>query len=236
MAIKTVVCPACGAEQAIMRDEEGKMNCVFCEQPIELPEYEEGEGMDYSYDEEKPEEVSKTEPVGEKIDAVFVLNEQEVGDAFTVSGKLKERKWILYIETAIFILVGGVTGTMNVIHLVNGDMKVGFSEWLIVAVCLFMLPFIWTMPKRTKRKIIQKSTSGNQLTVSIYENLMNIHVAGADEKDDWQQEFDGSYQLLHEKGLFVIILSNGQLLVIPERSLTEEQIEIVKTRLTTKPE
>jgi len=235
MAIKTVTCPACGAEQAIMRDEEGKMNCVFCSEPIELPEYEEGEEFDYTYETEQEPVAPKTEPIGEKIDAVFVLNEQEVGDAFTVSGKLKERKWILYIETAIFILVGGVTGVMNIISLTEGK-KVNFSEWLLVAICLFMLPFIWTMPKRTKKKIIQKSTSGNQLTVSIYENLMNIHVADADEKDDWQQEFDGSYQLIHEKGLFVIVLSNGQLLVIPERSLTEEQVDIVKTRLATKPE
>ena len=33
MAIKTVKCEGCGAEQAIMRNEDGTMNCVFCGEP-----------------------------------------------------------------------------------------------------------------------------------------------------------------------------------------------------------
>lgn len=239
MAIKTVTCAACGAEQAILRDEEGKMNCVFCGEPIDLPEYEAGEEMDYVYEDQTSEQAKPAlEPVGEKIDSVFVLSEEEVGTAFTVSGKLKERKWLLYIETALLILLGtgilvmDILGTMGV----AGVEKPTIIMWVYVALCYGMLPVIWILPKRTKKKIIQNATSGNQLTLSIYENLIHIHIEGRDEKDDWQQPFDGSFGVIHQENMFVLTLKSGQILVIPERSLTEEQIEIVKARLETKPE
>jgi hypothetical protein len=237
MAIKTVTCAACGAEQAILRDEDGKMKCVFCGEPIDLPEeQQEGEGLDYSYDIPEEETQEKLEPVGEKIDAVFVLNEQEVGTAFTVSGKLKERKFILYIELALLALIGTGTLVMAILGLLGkeGIQKPELVTWLYVVLCYGMIPVVLTMPKRTKKKIIRNATSGNQLTVSIYENLLNIHIDGREEKDDWQQPFDGSFGLIHEQGLFVLTLQNGQILVIPERSLTQEQVEIVKDRLQTK--
>lgn len=236
MAIKTVKCPACEAEQAILRDEEGKMNCVFCGEPIDLPEYEEGEGMDYSYEEET-KKAPALEPVGEKIDATFVLNEDEVGTAFTVSGKLKERRFILYIETAILAVFGTVILVMNILGQMGraGMEKPTLATWLYVVLCYGMLPVIWMLPKRTKKKIVRNATSGNQLTISVYENLLNIHIDGREETEDWQQPFDGSFGLIHAQGLFVLTLQNGQILVIPERSLTEEQIPVVKERLQTKP-
>ncbi len=238
MAIKTVKCEACGAEQAIMRNQEGTMNCVFCGESIDLPEYEEGEELDYAYEQPQSEEKPALEPVGEKIDATFVLNEEEVGNAFMMSGKVKERKYILYIETAILALFGVGILVMNILGLLgkSGVEKPTLATWLYVVLCFGMLPVIWTMPKRTKKKIIRNATSGNQLTISVYENLLNIHIDGREEKDDWQQPFDGSFGLIHNQGLFVLTLQNGQLLVIPERSLTEEQVEIVKARLQTKPE
>lgn len=237
MAIKTVECPACNAEQAIFRDEEGKMKCAFCGEPIELPEYEAGEEMDYSYEEETVETSPALEPKGEEIKAVFVLSEEEVGTAFTISGKLKERKWLLYVETAILILMGtgilimDILGTMGVADVKKPDVIM----WIYVVLCYGMLPVIWIMPQKTKKKIIKNATSGNQLNLSIYENMINIHIDGRDEKDDWKQPFDGSFGLIHQEGLFVITLQNGQILVIPERSLTEEQVKTVKARLQTKP-
>ncbi len=238
MAIKTVICPACEAEQAILRNEDGKMTCAFCGEPIDLPEYEAGEEMDYTYEDETVEETPKLTPEGEKIDAVFVLSEEEVGNAFTISGKLKERKWLLYLETALLILMGtgilvmDILGTMGV----AGVEKPNLIMWVYVVLCYGMLPVIWVMPGRTKKKIIKNATSGNQLELAIYENLIHIHIDGRDEADDWQQPFDGSFGLIHQQGLMVLTLKSGQILVIPERSLTDEQIEIVKTRLETKPQ
>ena len=52
MAIKTVKCPQCEAEQAIVRGEDDTMQCAFCGAEISLPEYQEGEEMDYGYGEE----------------------------------------------------------------------------------------------------------------------------------------------------------------------------------------
>ena len=238
MAIKTVKCDACGAEQAILRDEEGKMNCVFCGEPIQLPDYEAGEEMDYTYEEETKDETPAILPQGEKIDAVFVLNEEEVGNAFTIAGKLKERRWLLYVETAVLILLGSGILVMNILGALGkaGVQPPNLIMWVYVVLCYGMLPVIWVLPKRTKKKIIKNATSGNQLTLSIYENLINIHIEGREPKDDWQQPFDGSFGVLCEQGLFVLTLQNGQILVIPQRSLTEEQVEIVKARLATKPE
>lgn len=234
MAIKTVTCSACGAQQAILRDEDGNMKCVFCGEPIDLPDYEEGEEFDYSYD-EKTEEI--LQPEGEKIDAIFVLNEEEVGTAFTISGKLKERRYILYIETAVLIIFGTIILIMSILGLLGKASmeKPSVGNWLYVVLCYGMLPVIWIMPKRTKKKIIRNATSGNQLTLSIYDNLLHVHIDGRDESEDWQQPFDGSYGLIHQEGLFVLSLKNGQILVIPERSLTDQQIQIVAKRLESKP-
>ena len=238
MAIKTVKCPDCGAEQAIMRDEEGKMNCVFCGTAIDLPEYEAGEEMDYAY--ETPEDATKcgVEPQGEKVEAVFVLSEDEVGKSFEISGRLKERRWLLYVETVVLFLLGTGILVMNILGTLGkaGVQQPDLIMWLYVVLCYGMLPVIWVMPQRTKKKIIKNATSGNQLTLSIYENLINIHIDGREDKEDWQQPFDGSFGVLHQDGLFVLTLKNGQILVIPERCLTEEQVETVKTRLTAKPE
>lgn len=239
MAIKTITCPACGAEQAIFRGEDDTMQCAFCGETIALPDYDQTEEMDYSYEEPAKETSPKVQPVGEKIDAVFVLSEEEVGNAFEVSGKIQERRWILYAETAVFSVVGIITLVMNVLNLMGKTASAktpGFSEWLMVAICFIMIPVIWTMPKRTKQKIIRKSTSGNQLELGIYENLIHVHINGRDEADDWQQPFDGSYGVINQKDLFVLTLQNGQILAIPHRSLTEEQIPVVEQRLLSKPE
>ena len=232
MAVKTVTCKACGAEQAILRDEEGKMNCVFCGEPMELPAYEAGEELDYAYD--HPDETPRIEPEGEPIDATFVLNEDEVGAAFTVSGKLKERKYILVIESVLLFAFGTVILVLNILGALgqSGYKAPTAVNWFYVALCYGMLPIIWLMPHRTKRNLIRKATSGNQLTVRIYENVLNIHVDGRDNAADWQQPIDGSFSLVHDAGLFVLSLPNGQILAIPERSLTEEQVAEVSRRLT----
>lgn len=236
MAIKTVTCQKCGAEQAILRDEDGNMNCLFCGAPMDLPAYEPGEEPDASY--EQPEEPEKLTPEGEPIPAVFVLSEEEVGTAFAATGKVKERKYILWIETVILAGFGTAILVMNILGLLNkaGMKPPEVATWLYVVLCYGMLPVIWIMPRRTKRKMIRNATSGNQLTVTIYENLMEIHIEGRDPKDDWQQPFDGSYGYRHEQGLFLLSLKSGQILVIPERSLTPEQVETVARRLEPKPE
>ncbi len=239
MAVKTVKCPGCEAEQAIVRDENNTMKCVFCGAEIELPEYEEGEEMDYSYNEETGEkEEPKLEPVGERIDAVFVLSEEEVGNAFEVSGKIKERKYIIYIEMVLLFFFGTAILVMNILGIMGkaGMKEPAVTNWLYVALCYGMLPIIAIMPKRTKKKIIRNATSGNQLELGIYENLFEVHINGREKSDDWQQPFDGSFGVICEKGLMVLTLANGQILAIPERCLAEDQIPVVKERLLTKPE
>ena len=260
MAIKTVTCKACGAEQAIFRDENGEMKCAFCGEPIELPPYEEGEELDAQYSPDAPEEKPALTPVGEPIEAVFVLSEEEVGASFTAAGKVKERKYLLWIETVILLALGivflvfnikglkaagsgtaGATAITTAVDTVKavtatGLQKPGISEWLFVVLCFGLLPVVWLMPKRTRKKIIKNATSGNQLTITVYENLLNIHVEGHDPKDDWQQPFDGSYRLIRAEGLMILDLADGRILVIPERSLPEDGIETVAARLAVKPE
>ena len=237
MAVKTVKCPECEAEQAIVRGEDNSMNCVFCGANIPLPEYEEGESMEYSYEEEV-NQPQKEQPQGEKIEAVFVLSEEEVGNAFAVSGKIKERKYIIYIELALLFLFGTAILVMNILGLMGkaGVQKPTTTNWFYIALCYGMIPVVAIMPKRTKKKIIRNATSGNQLELGIYENLFEVHIAGRDPADDWQQLYDGSFGVICEKGLMVLTLANGQILAIPERCLTEEQIPVVKERLLTKLE
>lgn len=236
MSVKTIKCPHCEAEQAILRGEDDTMKCAFCGEEIQLPEYEEGEEFEYTYEEEPVKEMA--EPVGEKIEAVYVLSEEEVGTAFEVSGKVKERKYIIYIELALFFIFGTAILVMSILGKMQkfGLQAPQASNWFYVVLCYAMIPVVAILPKRTKQKIIRKSTSGNQLEISIYENLFQVHIAGRDPQDDWQQLYDGSFGLIHEKNLFVLTLQNGQILAIPERSLTEEQIAIVEQRLLTKPE
>jgi len=49
MAIKTVKCPKCDSETAVIKDENGKVFCPFCgEEIVDIPEIKEGEQFEYS--------------------------------------------------------------------------------------------------------------------------------------------------------------------------------------------
>ncbi len=236
MAIQTVTCPACGAQQAPLAGEDGGMKCAFCGQSIDLPEGVsalEDEQWAGSYDEAAEAAAPRLTPEGEAVKAVFVLSETEVGDAFYLSGKVKERKWLLVVETAVLAALGLGMLIMNILGLLGraGIQPPPVMNWVYVVVCLGLLPVIWLLPERTRKKMIRTATSGNQLTVTLYDNLLTVHIEGRDEADDWQQPYDGSYALTEGKGLFVLTLKSGQLLVIPRRCFTAEQEAQTEARL-----
>ena len=95
MAIKTVKCPKCDSETAVIKNDEGKVLCPFCGEEItDVPEVGEGEQFEYSDTPNDEQENKKIVPFGEEIDVSFVLSEIEVGNALESSGKLKKRKII----------------------------------------------------------------------------------------------------------------------------------------------
>ena len=233
MAIKTVKCPKCDSETAVIKDENGKVFCPFCgEEIVDIPEIKEGEQFEYS-DVPAEKDTKKIEPVGEEIDLSFVLSEEEVGNALETSGKLKKRKIIPFIEAALFGLLG-IFSLLSIIFsyaglLGMGKTKPNFSHYLVTVICFCMVPAVFTLPERQKKKYIRSATSGNQVNLKVYENLLEVCVLG-NEEDAWQLELDGDYGINYEYNQTVLSLKNGQILVIPDRAVKEEQLETLHKR------
>jgi len=234
---KTVICPKCLAEQAISRDDEGKMNCVFCGEELELPEYEEGEGLDPVIDGDEKEN-SRIEPIGEPIELTYVLNHDEVEDALFSSGKISERKFIPILETiglAIAAIIMGIPVFIGQFGLMENFQKPRFTDWFFVLLMLCIIPVVWIMPKRTKKSIIKRSTTGSRLDVSVYENIATI-VVNEDKNDAWDLELGKGYRFIETEIIYIFVLDNGQLLVIPKRAVADGDIDILKTRIEIKEE
>ena len=237
MKIKTVTCPDCGAEQAILRNEDGTMNCAFCGKEIEnLPEPDENEGLYYT---DKPEEEAEQRiaPEGEPVKAVFILSADEVESALLTAGKLKKRKLIPIIEAVAFALLG-IASLFTVIFGILGIGKFtrpGVSEWIFTVLMFVMIPVVFVLPNKAKKNIVKNSTSGNELTVTVYENVADVVVEKSGEKG-WQLPLDGSYTYRYENALTVLSLKNGQILVIPDRAVNENEVETLHARLLPKEE
>ncbi len=235
MKVKTIICPECNAEQAIIRDSENKMKCAFCGTVIDnLPEYDESENLDIASQVEEP---LKIEPQGEPIKASFVLNEQEVYNALTTAGKLKKRKAIPIIEAVVFGLLGLSSLTVNIMGIFGtlGFSKGGFSEWLFMIFMFAMIPIVFLLPEKAKKTIVKNATTGNKLCVTVYENVANIEVEGS--KDEgWQLLLNGEYTIKYENDLSVLNLPTGQILVIPDRAVNEQELYEFHSRITPKTE
>lgn len=226
---KLIVCPKCQAEQAICRDDEGKMKCVFCGEELDLPEYSEEE----EFFEQQTEDVPAVqEPVGDPVCLTYVLNEDEVEDALFSSGKIGTRKIIPILETvglsiAIIIfaipLIGGQFG------LYDKFQKPVVFDWIIFAILLALIPLIWILPSRTKKNIVKRSTTGSRLQVEIFENIARVTV-NENAEESWVLTL-GDYRLVETERNFIMVLKNGQILVIPKRSVKDEDLQIVSDRL-----
>ena len=229
---KTVICTECGAEQAICRDDEGKMKCAFCSCELELPEYEEGEELtDYITP------IKRIEPIGDAIEIEYVLTADEVEEALFSTGKIRERKLIPIIETVfcgIFIIMQGIS-------IGCGLAKVGkypmprFSDWLLLVIMGALIPLVWYLPKKTKKDIVKRSTTGSTLNVKMFENIAEVVVNG-DQNDSWYVEYGKDYEILEsEKLINVILINEGKkLLVLPKRAILDADMENVMARLNTK--
>lgn len=228
---KTVVCPKCQAEQAIIRDEEGKMNCVFCGEVLDLPEYEAGEELDADLP-----QVVRIQPEGEEIKINYVLSQEEVEDALFSSGKIGQRKIIPILETiglGIAFIILGLPVIFGQFGLMEGFKKPTFFDWLFCVLMLVLIPLVWIMPERTKKSIVKRSTTGSKLDISIYENIATVTV-NEEWNESWDLELGKDYRLVETEKIFIFILNNGQLLVFPKRSFNDEDIDKVRARIEIK--
>ena len=110
-----------------------------------------------------------------------------------------------------------------------GKTKPNFSHYLVTVICFCMVPAVFTLPERQKKKYIRSATSGNQVNLKVYENLLEVCVLG-NEEDAWQLELDGDYGINYECNQTVLSLKTGQILVIPDRAVKEEQLETLHKR------
>ncbi len=234
---KTVVCPKCLAEQAISRDADGKMDCVFCGEELDLPEYEEGEELELEIMEEE-EKNPRIEPIGEAIELNYVLNHDEVSDALFTSGKISERKIIPILETiglAIAAVILGLPLILGQFGLVEGFKQPTFTDWLFAVLMLGLIPFVWIMPNKTKKSIIKRSTTGSQLKVRVFENIA-IVIVNDNVDEAWDLELGKNYRLIETEIIYILVLNNGQLLVFPKRAIADGEEQTLKARIEIKEE
>lgn len=222
MAVKSVICSKCGAEQAIKRNEDGTMNCMFCGEPIEnLPEYDENEELVYPED-----KVTAQEPLGEAIKTDFILSSEEVEEALLSSGRLKKRKVIPIIETVILSIIFFMMCVVIICQIFDLGLW-GFDkgqlqpvEFLFVILVGLFIPAVWVLPQVSKKKYIKNSTSGLEVRVNFYENL--AEVVTSDGKESWQLIYNGEYELTETENLILVLLKNHQILVVPKRSFAND--------------
>lgn len=225
---KTVTCEQCGGVQAIFRDEEGKMNCAFCGEEIKnLPPYEEGESLD-----ELDAADAGARPEGDPAEAVFTLQKQEVEDALVLTKRIKPHFVSSVVETVLLAFLLAV----QVINLVGGLLKweeypePGLMSYLLLIVIVALIPAVWILPRRTNKKIVERSVSGHELRVRVYENLCEVAIPA--EEHSWNFEFGSEKCSVSEcEDLFLITLSDNRLLAIPKRGFAEGTEALARERL-----
>ena len=193
--IKTVKCPDCGGEQAVFRNENGNMNCAFCGKEIELPEAVEGEVEGLP----EEDETLSAEPVGDPVECEFILNKDEVETALFATGRIKKRTTVLIIETvvlAIFIIVTAITVFAGYKGIWGMNRPNG-TTWFTLALAVLLVPAVWIMPERNKRKMIEASVTGTKVALKVYENLIEVNAEGA---DSWQMIYDEKYRFIEKDG------------------------------------
>lgn len=229
MAIKTVKCPKCDSETAVIKTTRERCFAPFAGEEItDVPEVGEGEQFEYSDTPNDEQKNKKIVPFGEEIDVSFVLSEIEVGNALETSGKLKKRKIIPYIEAVLFGLLG-LFSLLSIIFSYAGLLGMGknkpqLSHYLVTVVCFCMVPAVFTLPDRQKKKYIRAATTGNEVNLKIFDNVLEVCVLG-NEDEGWQLELNGDYGINYEKEQIVLSLKTGQILVIPDRAVREDQLE-----------
>lgn len=56
----------------------------------------------------------------------------------------------------------------------------GMMNYFMLLVILILIPAVWIMPRRTNRRIVDRSVSGNELRVRVYENLCEVFIPAED--------------------------------------------------------
>lgn len=225
--IKTVKCPDCGGEQAVFRNENGNMNCAFCGKEIELPEAVPGEVEGLPAE----DEVLSVQPVGDPVECEFILNKDEVETALFATGRIKKRTTVLIIETvvlAIFIIVTAITVFAGYKGIWGMNRPNG-TTWFTLALAVLLVPAVWIMPERNKRKMIEASVTGTKVALKVYENLIEVNAEGA---DSWQMIYDEKYRFIEKDGVMMLVLvSNGQILAVPKRAFKDEDVKTAEKRM-----
>ncbi len=225
---KTVTCEKCGGVQAIFRDENGGMKCAFCGEEIEnLPPYEQGEELSYGAAE------SAAQPEGEPAEAVFTLNRQEVEDALLLTGRIKPHIMTSVVETVLLVLLLAMQCTSVIGGMLHWKdyPEPGGMNYFLLAVIVVLIPVVWIMPRRNNRRIVDRSVSGNELRVRVYENLCEVFIP-ADDKG-WDVTFGkDSFCVSECEEMFVLTLSDGRLLALPKRGFEGDGVAIARERLT----
>lgn len=226
--IKTVTCPECGATQAIFRDENGDVRCAFCRCEITglPPAGEEEEGLPEA--EEMNE--AKTLPLGQAINAEFILQRSEVETALVSSGRLRSRKYIVWIETGLlaFFIVAMAFSFLAGYKGWWGMKAPDTQSYFIFVLAAALIPFVWIMPNRNKKRILDNATSGQKISLSVYENLAEVGVADGEK---WQLVFDEGFHVITQDEIIIIMLKNKQIFAIPERAFKDDELQAAKERI-----
>lgn len=228
--LKTVICPECGAEQAIIRDKNGEVHCVFCNCAItDLPPVSDDEDFP---DVQRNESKNKTAPVGQAIKTEYILNREEVEKALILSGKLRSRKYIVWAETIVlvffvlvmlFSILAGYNGWWNM-------NKPDMQTYFILILAAALIPFVWIMPNRSKKRIVDSKTSGNKISLAVYENLAEIDVEDAQKM---QLVFNDGFNVVQQDGITIIIMKSGHILAVPDRAFKDDELDEAKKRILT---
>ena len=225
---KTVTCEKCGGTQAIFRDENGGMKCAFCGEKLEnLPPYEEGAELGYGEQAE-----IQTEPQGEPAEAVFTLRRNEVEKALILTSRLKPHMTTSIVETvllAVLLALQASTVIGGLLHW-NDASDPGMMNYFMLLVILILIPAVWIMPRRTNRRIVDRSVSGNELRVRVYENLCEVFIPAEDKS--WNFEYaTEKYAVSECEEMFLLSLADGRLLALPKRGFSGGAEALARERL-----
>ncbi len=148
----------------------------------------------------------------------FVLNEEEVRQGLILSGALKPNGKKGIVQAIICGVLAVLNGVDIFMHPQNT------MNYILLAVCLLLVPVVLILPKKTEQNIIKSHTDGTEVTVWDEEGKMVIEAKTGD-IPPYQWSFDGQSvdRMLETEDIFLFILKDRRALIIPKRACDDNQ-------------
>lgn len=152
-----------------------------------------------------------------QISASYVLNVYEIEAGLKLAGKIKWSKPKAAVQSA-FLGLGCLLFTYYTV--LQPENRVYPT---IAFLCAAFAAAVWLLPPLSGKRMAKAAYTGRRIEVLAdeVEQIMTISPEG---KEPWSIPLSGELSAMENKMVFLIHLSNGQLLILPKRAFEPEEL------------